>query len=55
MERIERKTMLYKTGVEYGDYTMNHTMLFHSAGLISNIRKILLGVNGGVKCKFGFR
>lgn len=21
---IERKTMLYKTGVEYGDYTMNH-------------------------------
>lgn len=21
---VERKTMLYKTGVEYGDYTMNH-------------------------------
>ena len=21
---IERKSMLYKTGVEYGDYTMNH-------------------------------
>src|SRR5574344_1904156 len=21
---IQRKTMLYKTGVEYGDYTMNH-------------------------------
>ena len=24
MEIIRRKTMLYKTGVEYGDYTMNH-------------------------------
>lgn len=24
METIKRKTMLYKTGVEYGDYTMNH-------------------------------
>ena len=24
METITRKTMLYKTGVEYGDYTMNH-------------------------------
>lgn len=24
MERIERKTLLYKTGVEYGDYTINH-------------------------------
>lgn len=24
METIMRKTMLYKTGVEYGDYTMNH-------------------------------
>lgn len=24
MQYIERKTMLYKTGVEYGDYTMNH-------------------------------
>ena len=24
MKIIERKTMLYKTGVEYGDYTMNH-------------------------------
>jgi len=23
---IERKTMLYKTGVEYGDYTMNHAL-----------------------------
>lgn len=23
---IERKTMLYKTNVEYGDYTMNHVM-----------------------------
>jgi len=23
---IERKTMLYKTGVEYGDYTMNHIL-----------------------------
>ena len=24
MISIQRKTMLYKTGVEYGDYTMNH-------------------------------
>lgn len=24
--RITRKTMLYKTGVEYGDYTMNHVL-----------------------------
>lgn len=24
MKTIQRKTMLYKTGVEYGDYTMNH-------------------------------
>ena len=24
MNSITRKTMLYKTGVEYGDYTMNH-------------------------------
>lgn len=24
MNTIKRKTMLYKTGVEYGDYTMNH-------------------------------
>ncbi|MBQ9595657.1 MAG: radical SAM protein [Synergistaceae bacterium] len=24
MNTITRKTMLYKTGVEYGDYTMNH-------------------------------
>lgn len=24
MKSINRKTMLYKTGVEYGDYTMNH-------------------------------
>jgi DNA repair photolyase len=23
---MERKTMLYKTGVEYGDYTMNHVL-----------------------------
>lgn len=26
MEMIRRKTMLYKTGVEYGDYTMNHVL-----------------------------
>ena len=26
MKKIIRKTMLYKTGVEYGDYTMNHVM-----------------------------
>jgi DNA repair photolyase len=24
MEKISRKTLLYKTGVEYGDYTINH-------------------------------
>lgn len=24
MEKYERKSMLYKTGVEYGDYTINH-------------------------------
>ena len=24
MDYIERKTLLYKTGVEYGDYTLNH-------------------------------
>lgn len=24
MKIVERKSMLYKTGVEYGDYTMNH-------------------------------
>lgn len=26
MKLITRKTMLYKTGVEYGDYTMNHVL-----------------------------
>ena len=26
MKSIQRKTMLYKTGVEYGDYTMNHVL-----------------------------
>lgn len=26
MKTIKRKTMLYKTGVEYGDYTMNHVL-----------------------------
>ncbi len=26
MRTMERKTMLYKTGVEYGDYTMNHVL-----------------------------
>ena len=26
MKEIKRKTMLYKTGVEYGDYTMNHVL-----------------------------
>lgn len=26
MDTITRKTMLYKTGVEYGDYTMNHIL-----------------------------
>ncbi len=25
-KHIERKSMLYKTGVEYGDYTMNHAI-----------------------------
>jgi len=30
MKTITRKTMLYKTGVEYGDYTMNHVLgCFH--------------------------
>ena len=24
MKTIKRKSMLYQTGVEYGDYTMNH-------------------------------
>ena len=26
MNRVKRKTLLYKTGVEYGDYTMNHVL-----------------------------
>lgn len=26
METITRKSLLYKTGVEYGDYTMNHAL-----------------------------
>jgi DNA repair photolyase len=26
MDKITRKSMLYKTGVEYGDYTMNHVL-----------------------------
>jgi len=26
MKEIKRKSMLYKTGVEYGDYTMNHVL-----------------------------
>jgi DNA repair photolyase len=26
MEQINRKTLLYKTGVEYGDYTVNHVL-----------------------------
>ena len=26
MKKIKRKTMLYKTGVEYGDYTINHVL-----------------------------
>ena len=26
MQRITRKTLIYKTGVEYGDYTMNHVL-----------------------------
>lgn len=30
MRTIKRKSMLYKTGVEYGDYTMNHVLgCFH--------------------------
>lgn len=30
MKTIQKKTMLYKTGVEYGDYTMNHVLgCFH--------------------------
>lgn len=30
MDTITRKSMLYKTGVEYGDYTMNHVIgCFH--------------------------
>ncbi|MDE6704823.1 MAG: radical SAM protein [Treponemataceae bacterium] len=30
MKTITRKSMLYKTGVEYGDYTMNHVLgCFH--------------------------
>ncbi|MEG0314938.1 MAG: radical SAM protein [Erysipelotrichaceae bacterium] len=30
MKKIKRKTMLYKTGVEYGDYTLNHVQgCFH--------------------------
>ena len=24
MKTIKRKSLLYKTGVEYGDYTINH-------------------------------
>lgn len=24
MKTIKRQSMLYKTGVEYGDYTLNH-------------------------------
>ena len=24
MDKIERQSLLYKTGVEYGDYTVNH-------------------------------
>ncbi len=24
MQKIKRKTLLYRTGVEYGDYTINH-------------------------------
>lgn len=26
MKTITRKTLLYKTGVEYGDYTLNHVL-----------------------------
>lgn len=26
MQKIKRKTLIYKTGVEYGDYTMNHVL-----------------------------
>jgi DNA repair photolyase len=26
MKKIKRKSMLYKTGVEYGDYTINHAL-----------------------------
>jgi len=26
MEKITRKELLYKTGVEYGDYTINHAL-----------------------------
>lgn len=26
MKTIKRKSMLYKTGVEYGDYTLNHVL-----------------------------
>ena len=26
LESIKRKSMLYRTGVEYGDYTMNHVL-----------------------------
>ena len=26
MKKVDKKTMLYKTGVEYGDYTVNHIM-----------------------------
>lgn len=26
METVDRKTLLYKTGVEYGDYTINHVL-----------------------------
>ena len=25
-QSIKRKTLIYKTGVEYGDYTMNHVL-----------------------------
>lgn len=26
IRHMERKSILYKTGVEYGDYTMNHVL-----------------------------
>ena len=26
VRQIERKSLLYQTGVEYGDYTMNHVL-----------------------------